>query len=75
MTRTLRLLLVLTLLPVLGFSTAAYPRPAQAATTYTFADSAFDLTWTRTDADVAAQKITRGWVWGPSAGVAGLEQY
>ena len=54
---------------------AARPQPAQAAPSYSFADSAFDLTWTRTDADVAAQKITRGWVWGPGAGVAGLEPY
>ena len=75
MTKTLRFLLVLTLLPVLGLTAVARPPAAQAATAYTFADSAFDLTWTRTDADVAAQKITRGWVWGPSAGVAGLEPY
>src|SRR5205814_4970825 len=38
-------------------------------------DGAFDLVWTRTDADVAAQTLTRGWVWGPGPGLAGLEPY
>jgi hypothetical protein len=51
------------------------PAPVRAAERYNFADGAFDLVWTRTDADVAAQKIARGWVWGPAAGVAGLEPY
>ncbi len=75
MPKTFRLLLIIILLPLMGLVPAMQPQAASAATPYSFADSAFDLTWTRTDADVAAQKITRGWVWGPSAGVAGLEPY
>ena len=75
MTKPFRVLLAITLLPLLGLTAAAHPAAAQAAPAYNFADSAFDLAWTRTDADVAAQKITRGWVWGPAPGVAGLEPY
>jgi hypothetical protein len=72
MTRRLQGLL---LIPLLLSLVVVAPVPARAAEPYTFADSAFDLVWARTDADVAAQKVTRSWVWGPGPGVAGLEPY
>src|SRR5215212_9434105 len=75
MTRRVRWFLVVMLLVSLG-AVAPVSRPAAArAASYNFADGAFDLVWSRTDADVATQKVTRSWVWGPAPGVAGLEPY
>ena len=63
MQRIIRMMAVCAMLLGAGWPAATQPVPTQAATKYSFADSAFDLVWTRTDADVAAQRITRGWVW------------
>src|SRR6478735_6230068 len=46
-----------------------------AAPSFNFADSSFDLLWTRTDNAVAAHSVNRSWIWGPAPGVAGLEAY
>ncbi len=48
--------------------------PAKAPS-FSFADSSFDLLWTRTDNAVAAHSVNRSWIWGPAPGVAGLEAY
>ena len=71
-----RLPLALSLVLLFGaFPLAGGDRPAVAAASHPFADGAFDLIWSRTDAAVAAQSIVRGWIWGPGPGVAGLEPY
>ncbi len=48
---------------------------ARPATVPTFANSAFERVWTRTDQPVAAHAVTRGYFWGPGPGVAKQEAY
>ena len=52
--------------------------PGQAKTlpaSLPFADSAFDMVWTRNDQLVASKAIARSWTWGPAPGRAGYEAY
>ncbi len=60
------------ILPPSAIPAAAAPAPAPS---FAFADSSFDLLWTRTDSGVAGHTVNRSWVWGPAPGVAGYEPY
>ncbi|MDQ6693918.1 MAG: class F sortase [Chloroflexota bacterium] len=40
-----------------------------------FADSAFEMVWTRNDQPVASKAIARSWTWGPAPMSAGMEPY
>ena len=57
--------LLLLLCLVLGFSLLAGFIPAPSAA-QSFADSAFQSVWQRTDKPIADGRVARSWVWGPN---------
>ncbi len=48
--------------------------PTQAADNPPFASPDFEITWNRTDKQVAGGQVSRTWVWGPAPFTAGLEE-
>src|SRR5947209_14940493 len=66
--RTARLGGILGTLAAVALAIVASGAGGASAQTGSFADPAFQKIWERTDLPVAQGKVSRSWVWGPSAG-------